>query len=59
MIVSDYIIYLVTKSLIKEALDFVVRGLGLGRYNRIIKEESSRFISLYLLNLEQRFPDLL
>ena len=52
MIVSDYTIYLVIKYLIKEALDSVVRGLRLGGYSRIIKEEGSRFTSLYLLNLE-------
>ena len=52
MIVSDYIIYLVAKYLVKEALDSIVKGLGLGRYSRIMKEEGSRFISLYLLNPE-------
>ena len=37
----------------------IVRSLGLEGYSRIIKEEGSRFTSLYLLNLEQRFPSLL
>ena len=52
MIVSDHIIYPVAKYLIKEALDSIVRGLELGGYSRIMKEEGSRFTSLYLLNPE-------
>ena len=56
VIVSDHTIYPVAKYLVKKALDSVVRGLGLGGYSRIKKEEGSGFTGLCPLNPEQRFP---
>ena len=52
MIVPDHVIYPVAKSLVKEALDSVVRGPGLGGYSRITKEEGSGFTGPRPLNPE-------